>query len=59
MSRQLNYELLEFHVREAAEELDTLLLHIRNSLGEPLSEEEKGLLHTYQHEPLCEEGLKV
>ena len=63
MSRRLNYELLEFHVREAAEELDTLMLHIKSSLGEPLSEElseeEKGQLHTYQHQPLCEAGLKV
>ena len=59
MSRQLNYELLEFHVREAAEELDTLLLHIKNSLGEPLRAEEKGRLHTYQKQPLCEAGLKV
>ena len=46
-------------MREAAEELDTLLLHIRNSSGEPLSAEEKELLHTYQQQPLCEAGLKV
>ena len=59
MSRRLNYELLEFHVREAAEELDTLLLHIRNSSGETLSAEEKEQLHAYQLEPLCEAGLKV
>lgn len=59
MTKQLNYELLEFHVREAAEELDSLLLHIRNSLGEPLSEEEYERLHTYHKQPLCEAGLKV
>lgn len=59
MSRRLNYELLEFHVREAADELDTLMLHIKSSLGESLSEEEKGQLHTYQQQPLCEARLKV
>ena len=37
----LNYDLLLFHVREAAEELESLLARIKATLGEPVSEDEK------------------
>ncbi len=61
MRRQLNYDLLLFHVREASQELDTLLLRIRKMLGEleePLSEADKAILAVYDR-PLEEAGLKV
>ena len=43
MKRTLNYELLEFHIREAAGELDSLLRRIRFMLGKP---DENGILET-------------
>ena len=61
MRRQLNYDLLLFHVREASQELDTLLLRIKKMLGgleEPLSEADKAILAVYDR-PLEESGLKV
>ena len=61
MKRQLNYDLLLFHVREAAQELDTLILRIKKTLGkleEPLSEEDKAILEVYDR-PLEEAGLAV
>ena len=61
MRRQLNYDLLLFHVREAAQELDTLILRIKKTLGkleEPLSEEDKVILEVYDR-PLEEAGLAV
>ena len=61
MKRQLNYDLLLFHVREAAQELDTLILRIKKTLGkleEPLSEEDKVILEVYDR-PLEEAGLAV
>ena len=33
MKNDLNYEILEFHIREAAEELDSLLSRIQFMLG--------------------------
>ena len=61
MKRQLNYDLLLFHLREASQELDTLLLRIKKMLGgleEPLSEADKAILAVYDR-PLEEAGLKV
>ena len=61
MHRQLNYDLLLFHVREASQELDMLLLRIKKMLGgleEPLSEADEAILSVY-HRPLEEAGLKV
>ena len=61
MKRQLNYDLLLFHVREACEELDALLLRIKKMLGEleePLSEADKAILEIYDR-PLEESGLAV
>ena len=61
MKRQLNFVLLLFPVREASQELDGLLLRIKKMLGEleePLSEEDKAILHVYDR-PLEEGGLKV
>ena len=61
MHSQLNYDLLLFHVREAAQELDTLILRIKKTLGkleEPLSEEDKAILEVYDR-PLEEAGLAV
>ena len=34
MKNKLNYELLEFHIREAADELDSLLRRIQFMLGQ-------------------------
>ena len=45
MKRQLNYDLLLFHVREASQELESLLVHIRDMLGEPLRKDERELLY--------------
>ena len=61
MKRQLNYDLLLFHVREACQELDELLLRIKKVLGEleePLSEVDKAILDLYDR-PLEEAGLGV
>ncbi len=61
MKRQLNYDLLLFHVREASQELDTLLLRIKKMLGEleePLSEADKAILAVYDR-PFEEAGFKV
>ena len=61
MRRQLNYDLLLFHVREASQELDALLLRIKKMLGEleePLSEADKAILAVYDR-PFEEAGLKV
>ena len=61
MKRQLNYDLLLFHLREASQELDTLLLRIKKMLGEleePLSEADKAILAVYDR-PFEEAGLKV
>ena len=61
MKRQLNYDLLLFHVREAMGELDTLFLRIKKMLGElekPLSEVDKAILHVHDR-PLEESGLKA
>ena len=61
MQRQLNYDLLMFHVREATQELDALLLRIKKMLGEledPLCEADKAILHVYDR-PLDEAGLGV
>ena len=60
MKRQLNYDLLLFHVREACQELAALLLRIKK-LGEleaPLSEEDKAILDLYDR-PLEVAGLGV
>jgi hypothetical protein len=61
MKRQLNYDLLLFHVREASQELDELLLRIKKMLGklkEPLSEADKAILEFYDL-PLEEVGFMV
>ena len=61
MKGQLNYDLLLFHVREASQELDALLLRIKKMLGEleePLSEADKAILAVYDR-PLEEAGLNV
>jgi len=61
MHKQLNYDLLLFHVREASQELDTLLLRIKKMLGgleEPLSEADKAILSVCDR-PLEEAGLKI
>jgi len=61
MERQLNYELLAFHIREASSEIDSLHVRIKNMLGElerPLSEREDMVLKFYGS-PLDEAGLRV
>ena len=61
MKRQLNYDLLLFHVREAMEELDALLLRIKKMLGdieEPLSEGDNVILEVCDR-LLEEAGLEV
>ena len=56
MKRQLNYDLLLFHVREASQELESLQLYIRDMLGEPLRKDERELLYRGK---LSEPGLQV
>ena len=56
MKRQLNYDLLLFHVREALQELESLLLHIRDMLGESLRKDERELLYRGE---LSEAGLQA
>lgn len=56
MKKTLNYELLEFHIREAAGELDALLRRIRFMLGKP---DENGILETDAWGALTEAGLEV
>ena len=56
MKRQLNYDLLLFHVRAASQELESLLLHIRDMLGEPLRKDERELLYRGE---LSEAGLQA
>lgn len=56
MKRTLNYELQEFHIREAAGELDSLLRRIRFMLDEP---DENGELETDAGGALTEAGLEV
>ena len=56
MEKPLNYELLEFHIREAAGELNSLLRRIRFMLGEP---DENGGLEADARGALTEHGLEV
>ena len=56
MKRQLNYDLLLFHVREASQELESLLLQIRDMLGEPILKAERELLYRGK---LSEAGLQA
>lgn len=56
MKRTLNYELLEFHIREAAGELDSLLRRIRFMLGKA---DENDILETDAWGALTETGLEV
>lgn len=56
MKKKLNYELLEFHVREAAGELDSLLRRIQFMLGR---QDEDGQLQTDAFGPLTEAGFAV
>ena len=55
MKNALNYELLEFHIREAAGELNSLLDRIRFMLGNP---DENGKLQTEVWGVLTEIGLE-
>ena len=56
MKNKLNYELLEFHIREAAGELDSLLSRIQFMLGRPNKE---GELQVDTRGDLNEVGLEV
>jgi len=56
MKNDLNYELLEFHIREAAEELDSLLSRIQFMLGRP---NKAGELQVDVWRDLNEVGLEV
>ncbi len=56
MKNKLNYELLEFHIREAAEELDSLLSRIQFMLGRP---NKAGELHVAAWGELTEASLEV
>jgi len=55
MKRQLNYDLLLFHVREASQELESLQLHIRDMQGEPMCKAKRELLYRGE---LSEAGLQ-
>ncbi len=56
MKDELNYELLEFHVREATTELNSLLSRIWFMQDR---QDEEGQLLTDAFEPLTEEGFAV
>ena len=56
MKNKLNYELLEFHIREAAGELDSLLRRIQFMLGQL---DKAGDLQVDVWGDLNEAGLKV
>ena len=56
MKNDLNYEILEFHIREAAEELDSLLSRIQFMLGRL---DKAGDLQVDAWGDLNEAGLKV
>lgn len=56
MKNDLNYELLEFHIREAAEELESLLSRIQFMLGRP---NKAGELQVDVWRDLNEVGLEV
>ena len=56
MKNKLNYELLEFHIREAAGELDSLLSRIQFMLGRP---DKDGQPQVDAWGPLTEAGLEV
>lgn len=56
MKNNLNYELLEFHIREAAGELDSLLRRIQFMLGR-LDKTDELLVDAWG--PLTEAGLEV
>lgn len=56
MKKSLNLELLEFHVREAAGELDSLLSRIQFMLGRP---NKAGELQVDTRGPLNDGGLEA
>ena len=56
MKNKLNYELLEFHIREAAGELDSLLSRIQFMLGRP---NKAGELQVDTRGPLNDGGLEA
>ena len=56
MKNNLNYELLEFHIREAAGELHSLLNRIQFMLGRQNAD---GKLQVDAWGPLAETGLEV
>lgn len=56
MKNNLNYELLEFHIREAAGELDSLLSRIQFMLGR---QDKAGELQVDAWGALTEAGLEV
>ena len=56
MKNKLNYELLEFHIREAAGELDSLLSRIQFMLGRP---DKAGKLQVDAWGPLDEIGIEI
>ena len=56
MKRQLNYDLLLFHVREASQELESLQLHIRDMMEDSLRKDERELLYRGK---LSEAGLQA
>ena len=58
MKKQLNYDLLQFHIREASEELDDLLRRIEFSMKLPPDVSE-GRMNRRRERKLEEGGLKV
>ena len=56
MKDKMNYELLEFHIREATGELNSLLSYIQFMLGR---QDAEGKLQVGSWGPLSETGLEV
>jgi hypothetical protein len=59
MKRQLNFELIQFHVHEAACELSSLVALLKDAQGKQLSESEKIFAAPYRKQKLTENLIKV
>ena len=59
MRKQINLELVQFHVHEAACELFSLVARLKEAQGEQLSRAEKIMAKPYRKLDLTESAIKV
>ena len=59
MRKQINLELVQFHVYEAACELFTLVARLKEAQGKQMSEAEKIMAMPYRKLELTESAIKV